>query len=554
MYYGKIRENIEEIKEKYGYGNLSKAFAHWYLLNTLGYDEQQISESIIDGMGDNGIDAIVYESKHMSLIQFKFPDKEKNIDKKIDETTVLKLFNGYNKLLSTRKPRVANENFTKFREIVKTEEIFEYDVKFVVFHDSFSDQGRDALDEKISSIYEESGNTIKYCVVDKKQICDIFDRIQKKNRISISLSYLRNDPSFNLEGEGEKDIKSSVGFMSAKKLVESCSDIMDVIFDENIRLYEGDNPVNKGIYETSIGEDSGNFIFYHNGVVFICDECKCSSGTQTLSLEGVSVVNGCQTINSLKKAYDEGKLKNDVYLQYRVIETTDFDLRAKITEYLNSQTEIKDSYFLANNPFVRDLQARLLEKGYFLERLANEYTYKRTLGVINDYDKNHVWTLEKTIQLCAAFLFNTYAARAKRGKGELFDKTILEEIVPALNAEKVVHVYECYQNMYKSITLYRKCRRAGLLDFLEYVGEEITDEPNVLMDEYCFMNTADLLLLNTIANLESYGVVADDIVVLAIQIIKSVFLNHKDMLGYQFTKANAIFSEIQEYIQQNYSE
>ena len=145
---------------------------------------------------------------------------------------------------------------------------------------------------------------------------------------------------------------------------------MDVIFDENIRLYDGNNPVNKGIYETSIGEDSGNFIFYNNGVVFICDKCKCSSGTQTLSLEDASVVNGCQTINTLKKAYDEGKLKDNVYLQYRVIETTDFDLRAKITEYLNLQIEIKDSYFLANNPFVRDLQAKLLEKGYFFRKIS----------------------------------------------------------------------------------------------------------------------------------------------------------------------------------------
>ena len=76
---------------------------------------------------------------------------------------------------------------------------------------------------------------------------------------------------------------------------------------------------------------------------------------------------------------------------------------------------------------------------------------------------------------------------------------------------------------YKSITLYRKCRRAGLLGFLDYVGEEITDEPNVQMDEYCFMNTADLLLLNPIANLGKYEVVDNDMVVLAIQIIKSIF-------------------------------
>lgn len=115
---------------------------------------------------------------------------------------------------------------------------------------------------------------------------------------------------------------------------------MDVIFDENIRLYEGDNDVNTGIYNTAIGEDSDKFFFYHNGIVMICDNCKNSTGNQTLVLEGASVVNGCQTINSLKKAYDDNKLKEDVYLQFRIIETTDFDLRVKITEYLNSRIDI----------------------------------------------------------------------------------------------------------------------------------------------------------------------------------------------------------------------
>lgn len=48
--------------------NLSKAFAHWYLENTLKMDEQSIAEAIIDGNGDNGfsqpaLDAFENESE-----------------------------------------------------------------------------------------------------------------------------------------------------------------------------------------------------------------------------------------------------------------------------------------------------------------------------------------------------------------------------------------------------------------------------------------------------------------------------------------------------------
>lgn len=85
VYYEKIKTEVEKIREENGYLNLSKAFAHWYLKNTLKMDEQDIAETIIDGNGDNGIDAITVQDAKMTLYQFKFPDKGKNIDKQIDE-------------------------------------------------------------------------------------------------------------------------------------------------------------------------------------------------------------------------------------------------------------------------------------------------------------------------------------------------------------------------------------------------------------------------------------------------------------------------------------
>lgn len=411
VYYGKIKSELEIIRENFGYMNLSKAFAHWYLANYIKIDEQDIAETIIDGNGDNGIDAITVDKDSMTLYQFKFPDKEKNIEKAIDEKTVLKMFNGYKKLISQKKPRVGNDNFLNFREVIKEKNIFDYTIEFIVFNNSFSQPAEDVLETEISDIKETTGNHIKYKVIQQKNICDIYDRMQKKSRIDITMAYKKLDTSYNL---GE-NVKSAVGFLSASELIEACREQMDVIFDENIRLYEGDNDVNTGIYNTAVGEDSNKFFFYHNGIVMICDNCKNSTGNQTLVLEGASVVNGCQTINSLKKAYDDNELKEDVYLQFRIIETTDFDLRAKITEYLNSQTKIKDSYFLANNPFIRALQLELEEKGYFMERLVNEYEYKYALNKVKQYDKKHILKLEKVIQIYAAFYCNEYAARAKRG-------------------------------------------------------------------------------------------------------------------------------------------
>ncbi len=97
--------------------------------------EQEIGEIIIDGNGDNGIDAITVNGDVMTLYQFKFPDREKNIEKAIDEKTVLKMFNGYNKLIARKNPKVGNDIFLKYRDIVKEKSIFDYklELRFHLF-------------------------------------------------------------------------------------------------------------------------------------------------------------------------------------------------------------------------------------------------------------------------------------------------------------------------------------------------------------------------------------------------------------------------------------
>lgn len=519
--------------------------------NALALDDQHIAEAIIDGNGDNGLDAIIVENQCMYLFQFKFPDKEKNIDKAIDEKTVLKMFNGYKKIVSKRTIRVANENFLKYKELIQEECIYNYKFVFVVFNDTFSEPAKDAIDTEIAEIMAKTGNQIDVATIIHKNLCDLYDRMQKKERLDLSLIYKKFDTSYNTSEE----VKSFVGFAGARDIIDACKENMDVIFDENIRLYEGDNDVNNGIYNTAVGEDSKNFFFYHNGIVLICDSCKNSTGNQQLLLEGASVVNGCQTINSLKRAYDDNSLKDDVFVQFRIIETSDFDLRAKITEYLNSQTKIKDSYFLANDTFIRALQSDLMEKGYFLQRLFNEYSYKRSLGKVEEFDKKNVLELEKVIQVFSAFYHNEYAAKAKRGKGELFDKKVIENVVSSISSDKVIHSMEWYNKISKVITKYRKGKRSDNYnrEFFDFIDIEVEEDDYLdVMGEYSFMNTGDILILNIVANLENsveYDS-QDEYIIEAINLCCEA-AKQRDLPPYQFTKNNAIFELIQNDILQN---
>ncbi len=544
VYYSRIVQELEKIKNDNNYQNLSKAFAHWYLSNFYKISNIDLGEIIIDGFGDNGVDAIIRENDILKIFQFKFPDKVGNINKQIEEATVLKIINGYKKLTSSRKPSRANDNFINYRNIIKKESIFHYEFIFVSFTDGLSSNAKDSLDNSILEIKDLTGNNIEYSVDDKKKICDKLDRAQKNNLVNVDIKYGNLLPGYNVGN----DVKSWVGFCSARDILNSVEAVLDVIFDENIRNYEGDNSVNNGIYNTSTdNEESKYFYFYHNGIVFICDECRNSVGNQTASLYSSAIVNGCQTVVSLKKAMDDGILNNNTFLPIRIIETSDIDLRARITEYLNSQNKIRDSYFLSNNTFIRELQSELLKVGYYLERLANEYTYKLSLKKISEYPKEKILQLEKVIQIYVAYYNNEYAAVAKRGKNELFNKDLINELICNISSEKVLESQKNYNEICKIITMYRRCRRVERNDeFLNYMGITVFSLENYIdvMDSYQFMNTADLLLLNGLANVNMEKSF-DEKLKMVINVCRDIINQDKKVLPSTATKSTSVFEKVQ---------
>lgn len=544
VYYDRIMQELLRIKDENNYRNLSKSFAHWYLSNFEGVSEIDLGEIILDGDGDNGIDAAIINNNQIDLFQFKFPDKVDNISKQINETTALKLINGYKKLTAERKPRKGNEIFFSVRERIKNENIFKYTFNFVCYTDELSINAVDALETEIDGIKRSTGNNLLYEFADKKKICDKFDRKQRKNTIDLELKYGQLNQSYN---KG-KDVKSWAGFAKAKDILISSEEHMDVIFDENIRNYEGDNNVNEGIIKTSTDpKEAQNFYFYHNGIVYITDLCELSTGNQVASMSSAAIVNGCQTVVSLKKAEESGALQEDVFLPIRIIQTSDIDLRAQITEYLNSQTKIRDSYFLSNNAFIRQLQNDLISKGYFLERLANEYSYKRSIGSILEYQKELILPLEKTIQVYVAYHINSSAAVAKRGKNELFNKDIIDKLISGISSDRVIKSNSIYKEVSKVITKYRKCKRADRNDeFLYFLGYEALSNEDyaTTMDEYIFMNTADLLLLNSCSNLNVEGDF-DKLIKIAIKICKSVIESKTKMSSSGATKNSTVFEEVQ---------
>lgn len=292
------------------------------------------------------------------------------------------------------------------------------------------------------------------------------------------------------------------------------------------------------------------FYFYNNGITFIGDSVKYSPTNLTVTISGASIVNGCQTVTVLSKAFDENKLDDNVHLLVRFIKISDYDQRAKITQFLNSQTPIKESYFIANHTIIRDLQHKLLDKGYFLERQINEYEYKCKYDNNSQLDKNlPVIHLDDAIQYFTGYYIDKVAPAAKSSKSELFTDNRIEEILGNITASKVIKAQKEYSEVSEIITLYRRLRRDSTKkDFLNFLG---LNEENFKVEQFLFVNTADILILNTIAHLEKNKNMKNFTskerirkAILLIKEIKEKNPEYKSMLPANFTRNKAVYDAV----------
>lgn len=556
-YYDRLKKDLEEIQVSKGFngdGALSKAFSFWFLKNEMGLSEQEADENIIDGEDDHGIDAFYLNKNELSLFQFKYPSVN-NINKEISNEAILKLIEGVQFLIdSDDNTQTKNDGFNGLIDILNDQDIYTINLYTVSYNSGVIAQ-KNMVNEKIDLLHKSYGTEFHFKDYSKEEVVNIYDRLQRKNNNEVKIKYINMNNSDSI-GDETNEIESWVGTIEAPELVNSVKDKLGSIFDENIRLLEKNSKINNEIVKTASDPiESKMFYFYNNGVTFICDDAKVSSGNNTITLNGAAIVNGCQTVNSLFEAYENSKLTEQVHVLVRILKINTYDERQAITQYLNSQNPIKESYFISNNTIIIDLQKKLLEKNIYLERQINEVSYRKKYNN-NHTSYNEIYKLEDVVQHYVGAYNNKMAAKAKSEKSSLFDRKNIEDTLSGIDAEKVIKVEKLYKAISEICTKYRKNRRNNqkkeIIEFLKLNKESYNSE------EYLFINTGDVLILNTVMNMEKkynkYLIekTTDDLIRKSIFLIKKLIVGDEELsksASSSITKSKRIYEKEQNYIQ-----
>lgn len=151
--------------------------------------------------------------------------------------------------------------------------------------------------------------------------------------------------------------QSYLGALPAKEFLSLLSNenesLLQAIFYDNVRDWQGLNDVNSGIKSTlESTAEKARFVLMNNGVTIIAR--KILESGDTLVVDDYQIVNGCQTSHVLWQC--RASLDDAVLVPLRLIATSDEAVVRGIIQATNSQTEVSQSQLLAVSDFQKQLE------------------------------------------------------------------------------------------------------------------------------------------------------------------------------------------------------
>lgn len=185
----------------------------------------------------------------------------------------------------------------------------------------------------------------------------------------------------------ETEVPTSIVFARLIDFINYMEDDpLELLFARNVRLSLGKTETNKAI-ETTFRKNPKEFAFSNNGITILCKTHNFDPGKNELHLKNPRVVNGSQTLHSIRNVESPSPIAR---VMVRIIEvpqesSTDIvgqkqkrlDIIHKISIRSNMQNPIKRWNLVSNDDYQTELSQCFWKKKYFYERRQNEWKERK---------------------------------------------------------------------------------------------------------------------------------------------------------------------------------
>ncbi len=236
-----------------------------------------------------------------------------------------------------------------------------------------------------------------------------------------------------------------VAAMPAQELIRLDGIKNEQLFTPNVRQWLGIRTNVNQALEDSICDAAEHKLFpaYHNGLTILCETLEFDEDTQTLTINGYGVANGCQ---SLRGFYEkQGDLTGDLRVWVKFInEKPGTPLAQKITDHTNNQNGITPRDLKSNQLLQTRLQTEINTK------YAGEIYFRIKRGEHPDWPKNAV--LENQLAGRILMAFKVKKPEASHQAYKVFED-LYEDIFGGVTGDQVVVLYDAYRDILARLKL-----------------------------------------------------------------------------------------------------
>lgn len=342
--------------EKIRQNKLTRSLAAFAIASIADVDQVTAAASVIDDFDDNGLDAVYFDKpgRRLLLAQSKFKANGGGPDS--GETK--KFVTGVNDLLAKRYDRFNEAFDAKIADIDDALALADLKITLVVAWtgdrlDLHTTRDLEDLKAELNKFHpgrcevEQFGLPSAYKVLADEQA-------QGPVEATVLLENWYHT---------DKPFRAFYGQISVSQLAKLYVDKGKPLFERNIRFYMGSSGVNEAIAAT-LRDEPQHLFYLNNGLTAVCrairplPDAKPDKGH--FKLEGLSIVNGAQTVGSIASVAKAADLAaSPARVLITLIELDNSNFCTKVTHARNYQNQVKLIDFAALDPVQERLRREL---------------------------------------------------------------------------------------------------------------------------------------------------------------------------------------------------
>lgn len=322
--------------------------------NDLGLDGVIITVNGSLVQSPEEVDDLANTNKYV-LAEFVFTQAKTGAD--FNGAEISNMFFGIRDLFATKPSLPRNEALAAKEQVIKRvyskSALFKYGNPRLALY--YVTTGRWQDDEKLKArIHNEIASLEELNIlqtppafepVDARRLQQYFNRSQ--NALTKEITFTNRVTLPAIDGVRE----AYLGFLPARDYLGMITDengnLLRGLFYENVRDFQGENPVNKEIEETLRGGDRQAFVLLNNGITIVSEDLGKTG--DLFNVSGFQVVNGCQTSHVLFNNRD--RVTESVLLPIKLIVAPSGQLRNQVIKATNRQTMVKTEELTALTDF-----------------------------------------------------------------------------------------------------------------------------------------------------------------------------------------------------------